>query len=96
MALNKGKLFAGALFAGLLWGPHPEQIEPSFPISGHGGGSPGVVSVSHHPRRPYIAKPSSAKQRIEVSVPQQLRDEEDDESIIAFVLTELYRNGKLL
>ena len=87
MALLRGKLFAGALFAGLLFGPH-EQTKPTVPYQ-------------------YVDEGSSYKQKktIKVSLPKHIvskpssslriskEEIEEEEIVIVYVLSELYRRG---
>jgi len=86
---SRGKLFAGALFAGALFGAQEIPVNTGPQNGGVGG------SLSYHPERYkpkfYELKKRDATQLLEVRNIEQ----EEEEIVVLFVITELYRRGLL-
>lgn len=81
-----GKLFAGALFAGALFNSVEAPVTPPDIVIGSAGGH-----SSYRGSRFYELKQRDETRIIEV----RNTHEDEEETVVLFVLTELYRQGIL-
>lgn len=79
---GKGKLFAGALFAGALFAG---QDQPAAQTQGTGGGAYPTIAEQVRPQRTVTR----------LVIPVENIEEEDEEQVVVFILTELYRRRLL-